>query len=511
MFLRFLDGIERGGWFKSACSKTGNGRASSFATLGPEKALVGKRLRTEMPKEATNRFAGKKVTVMGLGLFGGGVGVARFLVKQGAQVTITDLRPPSQLAESIQALSSLPLTFHLGGHTDTDFTNADLVVVNPAVPLDSPYLEAARKAGVPLDSEMNIFLSLCRAKIIGVTGTNGKTTTTALIGEMLATQARRVWVGGNIGVSLLDQVEEMKEDDVVVLEMSSFQLDMLDWVGISPTTSVVTNISENHLDRHGTMARYIAAKQKIFAFQRKNELTVLNHDDPEVATWANVCPGRVAFFSRKERVRSGAFVQGDTYWLAESGEEIAVCRLGEALIPGWFNQENILAAICAAAEHGARPAEMARAIRSFRGVEHRLELVAEIGGVRYYNDSIATNPKSTMAALDALEGRIILIAGGYDKKLSLAEVARVIARRCKAVVLAGETAPTLAALIEAEPGACPVSLCKTFDDAVATAHDLAQQGDTVLLSPACASFDMFRNFAERGRRFKELVQTFARS
>ncbi len=448
---------------------------------------------------------------MGLGLFGGGVGVARFLAKQGAQVTITDLRPPSQLAESIQALSSLTLTLHLGGHTDADFTDTDIVVVNPAVPPDSPYLESARRAGVRLDSEMNIFLSVCRARTIGVTGSNGKTTTTALVGEMLKASGRRVWVGGNIGVSLLDQVDAMKEDDIAVLEISSFQLDMLDWGGVSPTTCVVTNLCENHLDRHGTMERYAAAKRRIFAFQKTDELTVLNRDDREVAGWASRCPGRVAFFSRNGRVESGAFLSDGIFRRAGKEEvETAVCPAGEALIPGWFNQENILAAICAAAEHGAKPGDMARAIRSFRGVEHRLEYVAQIGGVKYYNDSIATNPRSTQAALDALEGSIVLIAGGYDKKLSLGEFSRVIAHRCKALVLVGETAPAIARLVEAEHGACPMTMCTAFDEAVEAARGLANEGDTVLLSPACASFDMFRNFAERGNRFKELVRAFGR-
>jgi UDP-N-acetylmuramoylalanine--D-glutamate ligase len=327
---------------------------------------------------------------------------------------------------------------------------------------------------------------------------------------MLKESGRRVWVGGNIGISLLDTLAEIEKDDVVVVEISSFQLDMLEWVGISPTTCVVTNLCENHLDRHGTMERYAAAKRKIFAFQKGDELAVLNRDDVEVAQWVKRCPGRVAFFSRTGRVDSGAFMQDDVFRLAEGGKESAICRGSELLIPGWFSQENVLAAICAASEHGARPEHMAGAIRSFRGVEHRLEFVAEIGGVKYYNDSIATNPKSTIAALDALAGNIVLLAGGYDKKLPLEEVSRVIAHRCKELVLVGETAPAIARLVEAEPGHCPARLCRTFDEAVETAHGLARYGETVLLSPACASFDMFRNFAERGNRFKELVRAFGR-
>ncbi|MDQ7781012.1 MAG: UDP-N-acetylmuramoyl-L-alanine--D-glutamate ligase, partial [Planctomycetota bacterium] len=309
---------------------------------------------------------------MGLGLFGGGAGVAAFLARHGALVTVTDLRPASQLAESIQALSSSTLTLHLGGHDLSDFTDTDIVVVNPAVPLDSPFLESARKAGVRLESEINVFFSLCPSRVVGVTGSNGKTTTTVLIGEMLKAAGRKVWVGGNLGKSLLDCVENIRRDDVVVLELSSFQLDMLDWVRTSPYTGVATNICPNHLDRHGSMGAYVSAKRKLFAFQQPDDLAILNFDDKEVSGWRKDIASRVSFFSRKERVPDGAFAADGRLCLGSKGKSTDVCAASDALIPGWFNTENILAAMCAAAEHGAKPAHIAQIVREFKGVEHRL-------------------------------------------------------------------------------------------------------------------------------------------
>jgi len=436
---------------------------------------------------------------MGLGLFGGGAGAVRFLAARGARVTVTDLRTADQLRESISALDGLPVEFHLGGHREEDFTGADLVLVNPAVPPDSPWLRLAKS----LDTEMNLFFKLCRARtIVGITGSNGKTTTTALIGEIVKKGPRPAWVGGNIGAPLLERVDEIGPEDLVVLELSSFQLEHLDAIARSPHVAVVMNLTPNHLDRHGTMENYAAAKRAIVAHQSATDWKVLNADDPLVAAFDS--PSRPVWFSR---IGPADVVARDSglEWslLGASGTfDVSARRL-----PGGFNLQNMAAA--AAASRLAAPEwtgweEAAReALVSFPGVEHRLEYVGEVRGVKYYNDSIATNPESTLAALDTLPGPFVLIAGGYDKKLPFDALGRKVAERVRVAVLLGETAEAIARAIGEGP--VEVRRAPSFDEAVGLARASARPGETVLLSPACASYDMFRNFAERGRRFKELV------
>jgi len=459
---------------------------------------------------ATPQLDGLRVTVMGLGLFGGGVGVSRFLVAKGARVTVTDLRSEKDLRESIEALRDLPITYHLGCHPDEDLTKADLVVVNPGVPRESPHLAKAIAAGVPLESEMNLFWKLCRAPVVGITGSNGKTTTTALVGEILKASRPGVWVGGNIGVSLLEDVDRIEPDHVVVLELSSFQLENLAFLERSPRVAVVTNLSVNHLDRHGTMEAYGEAKRNILRFQRPADTAVLNSDDPVVSAWASGHAGQGLFFSRKRAVEAGAFVNpsGEVV-MRFGGEETVIGPSSLLRLPGWFNLENLLAATCAAWACGARAEAVRRVMQEFPGVEHRLELVAEVGGVKFYNDSIATNPDSVIAALQVLQGPIVLLLGGSDKKIPFDAMVRETKGRVKKAVLLGATAPTIQALFDREPGLPPYERAGSFDEAVERAAAIAAPGDTVLLSPACASFDMFRNYAERGRRFKELVARLA--
>ncbi|MBI3269765.1 MAG: UDP-N-acetylmuramoyl-L-alanine--D-glutamate ligase [Planctomycetes bacterium] len=450
---------------------------------------------------------GSRVTVMGLGLFGGGVGVTRYLVRQGADVTVTDLRPEKDLAESLAALDGYPVRLRLGGHEESDFTSADLVVVNPAVPRASPLLAAALGAGVPLETEMNLFFKLCPAPILGVTGSNGKTTTTALVGSILQRTGRRTWVGGNIGRSLLDVVEQIHAEGIVVLELSSFQLEDLAGVRKSPHVAVVTNLTPNHLDRHGTMAAYEAAKKNIIAFQTADDHAVLNADDATVLAWEGECRGAVRSFTRKGgRPKDGAFLdRGDLCVARGGGEFRRVLPASELRIPGLFNVENALAALAASIPYDVPDATAAAALSAFRGVEHRLEFVREALGVRYFNDSIATNPESTLAALETLEGPIVLLAGGYDKKLPVDKLVEGVSRRARAAVLFGATAPDLEARLRALGGACAVVRASSLAEAVDQARGIAVPGDIVLLSPAFASFDMFRNFAERGTQFKRLV------
>lgn len=457
--------------------------------------------------------AGLRVTIMGLGLFGGGVGVASYFARHGARVTVTDLRDERVLADSVRALSGEGVEFHLGAHRDADFAHAGLVIVNPAVPWDNPFLALARQHGVPLDSEMNLFFKRCPARIVAVSGTNGKTTTAVALGEMLSRTAQRrgvhCWVGGNMGRSLLLDLEHIRADDFVVIEISSFQLDNLGEIGRSPHGAILTNIKPNHLDRHGTMANYAAAKARIFSAQTAGDFTVLNHDDPLLVTWQDRLPGARCGFSRRQSVARGACLRGATLGVVGSGGFAPVLDQADILLPGWFNVENYLAAFAAAAELGCLPEEMAETARTFRGVEHRLQLVCEARGVRYYNDSIATNPDSTLAALDAVRGGIVWLGGGSDKGIPFDELARGLCTRgVRVCVLTGATADAIARALHACGAPGPTVLrAPTFDAAVRLAYAQARPGDAVLMSPACASFDSFRNFVERGECFVRLVGT----
>lgn len=433
-------------------------------------------------------WADKKVLVMGLGRFGGGVGVCRFLAERGARITVTDLAGEDELAESVEQLRGLPITFHLGGHQEGDFTNSDLIIVNPAVRRNSPWLKLATENNVPLTSEMNLFFEYCPTPIVGITGSNGKSTTTAMIGEVLKT-AYRVWVGGNIGQgSLLAKVDRIRRDDVVVLELSSFQLYDLAQLERSPHVAAVTNIAPNHLDWHGTMDEYVWAKKNVFRFQTRDDYLVLNREDEELVKWDKMSQSKVIWFPQR-----------NTEWI-------------ELKMPGRHNQMNASAALAVGEIYGVKQ-EIARDVLcGFPGLPHRLEMVREFEGVRYYNDSISTTPESTIAAIEAFEENKVLILGGYDKKIPFDQLVRKIVGSVEAVVLLGQVRDTLAEMIEKEKQSRNEKLptCEKaddFDKAVALARELARPGMVILLSPACASYDMFRNFQQRGERFRQLVDS----
>lgn len=449
-------------------------------------------------------LAGKRVTVMGLGLFGGGVGVARFLARQGAIVTATDLKDAAALAESLAKLDGFPITYHLGGHEAADFTDADLVVVNPAVPDDSPFLALARAAGVPLETEINLFFKLCPAPIVGVTGSNGKSTAASLAAHLLGAGPRRVWLGGNIGRSLLEELSDIRPEDLVVLELSSFQLERLEPTGLSPAVAIVLNLRPNHLDRHGTMERYARAKQPILRHQRPGDAALLNADCPIVSTWAAIGAGRKLFFSTQAPVQRGAWLDGDQALWRDGGEPLPLFRRSDLALRGRHNAANALAAAGAAVLCGVAPRAIAPRLVTFRALEHRLEFVRTLDGVDYYNDSKATTPEAAIAGLEAFDEPVILIAGGYDKHVPLDEFGRVVARRAKAAVLLGATAGQISEAIAAAGGAS-TRLVASLAEAVATARRLAAPGDVVLLSPGCASYDMFANYEQRGALFKQLV------
>jgi UDP-N-acetylmuramoylalanine--D-glutamate ligase len=453
---------------------------------------------------------GRKVTVMGLGLFGGGVGVIRFLVRSGARVTVTDQKVESELRESVEVLRDLPVTLHLGGHDLADFRDADLVIVNPAVPPQSPYLAAARA----LETEMNLFFKLCPTpRVIGVTGSNGKTTTTTLIGEILRRGPRRTWVGGNIGGSLLESIREIGPEDQVVLELSSFMLENLGLLQRSPELGVVMNLSPNHLDRHGTMEAYGAAKRNIVAHQPASGAKILNFDDPSVRSFESASPSENYYFSLKEPPPRGALVRGEGLDIQLGGAPRRV-DLSARRLPGWFNLQNMAAAATAAgvASRGhwpQWPEACASVLNSFPGVEHRLEFVSEKRGVKYYNDSKATDAEATAAALDTLPGPFLLILGGFDKKTPFEGLARAISEKpVRACLLLGQTAPAIESALRAQPRIPEIARVASLEEAL---RYPARPGETVLLSPACASWDMFRNFTERGRAFKALVSALPES
>jgi UDP-N-acetylmuramoylalanine--D-glutamate ligase len=453
-------------------------------------------------------FKDKKITVMGLGLFGGGVGVVKYLVSQGANVTVTDLKSAEQLSASLKLLHGLPITFQLGKHYEKDFQNVDMLVVSPAVPDDSEFLQIAYNNNVCIDTELSIFFRLCPAPIIGITGSNGKSTTTSLLGEMLKEAGIKTWVGGNIGGSLLNNISEINPNDVVVLEISSFQLKYLSRVEMSPHISIVTNIAPNHLDRHKTMENYIGAKQAIVHFQKEGDYTILNYDDSTLRKWEGKSKGSHLWFSATKKLEQGAFLKNNEIIINHNSKSHVIPYSSQIEIKGIHNMQNIMAASYAAILMHANVESIKNAIDGFRGLEHRLEYVKTVNGVQYYNDSKATTPEAAIAGIKAFDSPAILIAGGYDKKVSFSQFALECAKNTKCVILIGETAKDIEKLIQGLNGrkAQPnVYIAASLDESVKKAFEVAETGDTVLLSPACASFGMFTNYEERGKRFKEFV------
>ncbi len=430
-----------------------------------------------------DNWSGRRVTVMGLGRFGGGVGVTRWLAGQGARVTVTDQAPAEKLQDSLAQLGGLDLTEHLGGHDEQDFLHADLLVVNPAVPFDSPYLQAARDAGVEITTEINLFLARCRAPVVGITGSVGKSTTTAMAAAVLS-RVRTAHLGGNIGVSLLAELGGIEPDHVVALELSSFQLSYLPLLGAGPHVAVVTNLQPNHLDRHGAMAEYADAKKNIFRFQCRDDVLILNRDDAQVAAWSSEAAGRVELFSAAD----------EPFELALSGSH---------------NQANAQAAWAAARQFGVTRDAAAGALAEFAGLPHRLQLVEQRNGIRYFNDSKCTTPTGTIVALGSFPCRsAIVIVGGYDKHVEFAQMCAALAEGAKGVVATGQTGEAIARDVEADRrGDAPeVIRAGQFPAAVAAACKIAQPGDVVLLSPACASYDQFTNYQQRGDTFVRLVK-----
>jgi UDP-N-acetylmuramoylalanine--D-glutamate ligase len=459
-------------------------------------------------------FAGMRVLVLGLGVHGGGLGVTRFMVGQGAQVRVTDMKGPEDLQSSLRQLEGLPVEYVLGGHREDDLAWADLIVRNPGVPRESPWLARAEALGKPVEMEISLFCRLCPAPILGVTGTKGKTTTATWAWEMI----RRRWpdapLAGNLRVSALELLPQIHPDTRVVLELSSWQLEGLEPLRWSPPFAAVTNLSPDHLNRYRDMAAYADAKRILVKFQQPGDVAVLNADDPVVSTFAGDTPGGVVPFSLDgpSRHAPSAYLDGEMLtWRAADGSVVPLVRAADLPVPGRHNQANALCAASLALSAGVAFDAVRQALLEFRGVPDRQEQVAVIDGVRYVNDTTATTPAATLAALEAIPGPILLIAGGADKRSDFTELAPVVAARTKGVVLLeGSATDNLAGALVAH-GATILGRYDDFRAAILAAQAAAAPGDTVLLSPGCASFGMFRNEFDRGAQFRAIVQALSES
>ena len=443
---------------------------------------------------------GKKVLVVGLGR--SGLAAALFLRRQGAQVTVSDVRSAESLAREIPALIEEGIVVEAGGHGLLTFRRQDLIVVSPGVPLETPELAQARSFGRPVIGELELAARFLKGRILAITGSNGKTTTTALTGEILKASGQPTLVAGNIGTPVVELIGAATEATWSVLEVSSFQLESTEQ--FHPRIAVILNITPDHLDRHGTFEKYALAKERIFAAQTGQDYAVLNADNPRCAEAAARSHAPVYWFSARRAVERGAWVEGDEL-VFRSAPEAATERimpLGKIPLKGGHNVENVLAATCAARLAGVAADGIARAIAGFKAVEHRLEYVATINGVEYYNDSKATNVDATAKAVAAFPGGIHLIMGGKDKGAPYTPLAPLIRERVQAVYTIGAAA----AKIESElRGETPIHSCGTLEHAVNAAAAAARPGEVVVLAPACSSFDQFENYEERGRAFKQLV------
>lgn len=458
------------------------------------------------------------VAVVGLGI--SNRALVRFLARRGALITACDQKGAEEMAGVLDELNPYTVDFSLGPDYLKQLVTKDYryVFLTPGMKKDLPEIREAAARGAELWSEMRLFFHLCRAPIVGVTGSAGKTTTATLAARMLERGGENVYLGGNIGQPLIEMVDSIPAGAVVVLELSSFQLELLDR---SPETAVLLNIRPNHLDIHGSMEAYVEAKKRILAFQEKDDNLILNLDDPESLAFATEAAGQTYFFSRREPVSRGCYIRDKWVFFKEEGRDEQVFPVAAVRLRGKHNLENALAASTVAGVMGVPPGAVATALEGFTGVEHRLESVEFINGVEFVNDSIATAPDRTLAALDVFDRPIVLIAGGYDKGIPFDQLGRAAAARVKALVLLGATADLIREAVEraaesatTAPGmnhqqAPEIHRAATLEEAVRKAKDITVPGDVVLFSPACASYDMFRNFEERGRKFKEVVGSMA--
>lgn len=460
-----------------------------------------------------NDLAGKHVTLLGLGKFGGGVATVRFLAEKGARVTVVDAKPAEALQESLQKLENCSeVTFRLGDQSP-ELPVTEILVVNPAIPPEHALLKYVAQQQIPVTSEIELFWQLNPGRVIGVTGSNGKSTTTAMIHGILKAAGRRCWLGGNIGISLLPELEKIQSEDWVVLELSSFQLEALNRIQASPQIAVVTNFSPNHLDWHQTLPHYRQAKQAIMRWQTETDVAVLNQDDLELLSW--ITPGRALYFGTQADRLLDLFFDEHRFQIKEQ-RAVPFPRLK---VPGLHNRYNAAAAMTACLAAGIAAQDLNQGLESFNGLPHRLEYVGEYQQRRFYNDSLATTPESAICALEAFqESAVILLAGGSNKQVDLSAFINQIRCQTKATALMGQTGKLMYDLMQAQQD----SVLKqeqalisqpqaSFEDAFNWAFQQSAPGDVILLSPGCASYDWFSSFVERGERFTALFQRLSES
>jgi UDP-N-acetylmuramoylalanine--D-glutamate ligase len=444
----------------------------------------------------------KRALVVGLGK--SGVASALFLKSRGARVTVSDSKPEAELRKEILLLLEHGITVETGGHGDRTFRGQDLIVVSPGVPFDAPMLVQARSAGEQVIGEIELAAQFLPGPIAAITGANGKTTTTSLAGEILAVGKLPVLVGGNIGTPAISFVDHANPATWIVLEVSSFQLETI--VEFRPRIAVVLNITPDHLDRHKTFANYVDAKARIFENQKPEDFAVLNSDDATTAGLSERTRAQLFCFSRKKEVEKGAFVRGQQIVFRDGQREREVMPLAEIPLKGAHNLENVLAGISVGVLAGCQPDQIRQAVRNFKAVEHRLEFVAKIAGVDYYNDSKATNVDATIKALESFPANIHLILGGKDKGSDYTVLNDLLRARVKRVYTIGAAAAKIESQIQ---GAAEIDHAETLENAVQRASAAAVAGDVVLLAPACASFDQFQNYEHRGSAFKEAVRSLS--
>jgi UDP-N-acetylmuramoylalanine--D-glutamate ligase len=448
-------------------------------------------------------FAKKNVLVVGLGR--SGIAACELLRKYECQITATDVKEQSMLTAEVRNLQEEGVKLSVGGHDPSLIKGKDLVVLSPGVPRSIALIQEALKAGISVLSEIEIAFEVARAPILAVTGTNGKSTVVTLLGKILSSAGFEVAVAGNIGVALSAVVEDVSSEGVIVAEVSSFQLESIE--KFHPRVAVLLNITDDHLDRYDGLDSYIEAKARIFSNLTSSDSVVFNADDPlEAPLVASLTARLLSFSFRERRVKDGAFVRGGTFWLRSSGEDSEVTRENAITLRGPHNFWNILACVCAASAYGLKAEQMKRPIEEFKGLEHRLEDVAEIDGVNFVNDSKATNVDSLKYSLLSFNSPIVLIAGGRDKGGNFSALRRLATERVKELVLIGEASKKIAS---SWPG-LRAHFAESMSEAVEVAFKLAGPHDVVLLAPGCASFDMFKDFEDRGHAFKNAVLSLVR-
>lgn len=449
---------------------------------------------------------GKRVLVVGLGK--SGVASALFMKAHGAKVSVSDTKSGDELRNEIPVLLDHGITVETGGHGDRTFRGQDLIVVSPGVPVDAPPLVQARSLGETVIGEIELAAQFLHGPIVAITGSNGKTTTTTLVGEIMTAAGFPALVGGNIGTPAISLAERATPETVIVLEVSSFQLETIQT--FRPKVAVVLNVTPDHLDRHRTLEVYVNAKARIFENQQGSDFAVLNADDPTCVAMAARTRAKVFWFSRQKEVEQGAWVRDGKIVFRDLRGQRDVLEVSEIPLKGAHNLENVLAAVCAGALMGCPAEKIQQAVHNFKAVEHRLEFVATVRGVDYYNDSKATNVDATIKALESFPANIHLILGGKDKGSDYTVLNDLLRKRVKRVYTIGAAAAKIESqIVSAKNGGPELVHAETLENAIRKASAVAQSGDIVLLAPACASFDQFKSYEHRGKVFKEIVRGLA--